>query len=87
MKFGHRGFNHAVREIATGRVDFTSQNHGYAVSREDLPEHLIITTKKSMTSQLKVYVTDTSLLSLFNTIQMQPLVHTTLATYLTSLSR
>ena len=25
MKFGHRGFNHAVREIATGRVDFTSQ--------------------------------------------------------------
>ena len=28
MKFGHRGFNHAVREIATGRVDFTSQNHG-----------------------------------------------------------
>ena len=43
MKFGHRGFNHAVREIATGRVDFTSQNHGYAVSREDLPEHLIIT--------------------------------------------
>lgn len=43
MKFGHRGFNHAVREIATGRIDFTSQNHGYAVSREDLPEHLIIT--------------------------------------------
>lgn len=43
MKFGHRGFNHAVREIATGRVDFTSQNHGYAVSREDLPESLIIT--------------------------------------------
>ncbi len=34
--------NHAVREIATGRVDFTSQNHGYAVSRESLPEHLII---------------------------------------------
>ena len=43
MKFGHRGFNHAVREIATGRVVFTSQNHGYAVSREDLPECLIVT--------------------------------------------
>ncbi|MDR0200075.1 MAG: carbamoyl phosphate synthase small subunit [Streptococcaceae bacterium] len=43
MKFGHRGFNHAVREIATGRVDFTSQNHGYAVSRENLPEDLLIT--------------------------------------------
>ncbi len=43
MTFGHRGFNHAVREIATGRVDFTSQNHGFAVSREDLPANLIIT--------------------------------------------
>ena len=43
MKFGHRGFNHAVREIVTGRVDFTSQNHGFAVSREDLPDCLMIT--------------------------------------------
>ena len=43
MKFGHRGFNHAVREIATGRVDFTSQNHGYAVSRDGFPECLIVT--------------------------------------------
>ena len=36
MKFGHRGFNHAVREIATGRVDFTSQNHGYSIDRDSL---------------------------------------------------
>lgn len=43
MKFGHRGFNHAVREIATGRVDFTSQNHGFAVSRDNLPDNLIVT--------------------------------------------
>ncbi|MBF0787799.1 MULTISPECIES: carbamoyl phosphate synthase small subunit [unclassified Streptococcus] len=43
MKFGHRGFNHAVREIATGRVDFTSQNHGFAVARENLPDCLMIT--------------------------------------------
>ncbi|QLF89813.1 carbamoyl phosphate synthase small subunit [Lactococcus lactis] len=43
MKFGHRGLNHAVREIATGRIDFTSQNHGYAVSSENLPEDLMIT--------------------------------------------
>ncbi|KXT78886.1 carbamoyl phosphate synthase small subunit [Streptococcus sp. DD13] len=43
MKFGHRGFNHAVREIATGRIDFTSQNHGYAVSRENFPDDLMIT--------------------------------------------
>ncbi|TCD46300.1 carbamoyl-phosphate synthase small subunit [Streptococcus sp. X16XC17] len=43
MKFGHRGFNHAVREIATGRVDFTSQNHGYVVERETLPDCLMVT--------------------------------------------
>lgn len=43
MTFGHRGFNHAVREIASGRVDFTSQNHGYAVKRDSLPNCLMIT--------------------------------------------
>lgn len=43
MTFGHRGFNHAVRELETGRVDFTSQNHGFAVSRDNLPDCLIIT--------------------------------------------
>jgi carbamoyl-phosphate synthase small subunit len=44
MPFGHRGFNHAVREIATGRIDFTSQNHGYAVDAASCdPDKLIIT--------------------------------------------
>jgi carbamoyl-phosphate synthase small subunit len=36
MKFGHRGFNHPVRDLTTGRIDFTSQNHGYAVDRNSL---------------------------------------------------
>ena len=31
MKFGHRGFNHPVRDLATGKIAFTSQNHGFAV--------------------------------------------------------
>ncbi|GBG96380.1 carbamoyl phosphate synthase small subunit [Lactococcus termiticola] len=43
MKFGHRGFNHAVRDLKTGRIDFTSQNHGYAVDRESLPDDLEVT--------------------------------------------
>lgn len=43
MKFGHRGFNHAVRSFTKDTIDFTSQNHGYAVSREDFPECLEIT--------------------------------------------
>ena len=37
LKFGHRGANHPVREIATGRVHITAQNHGYAVDGDTLP--------------------------------------------------
>lgn len=44
MKYGHRGFNHPVREIATGRIDFTSQNHGYAVDPASIdPDQLLVT--------------------------------------------
>jgi len=37
LKFGHRGANHPVRETATGRVDITSQNHGFCVDIDSLP--------------------------------------------------
>ncbi|HCM90255.1 MULTISPECIES: carbamoyl phosphate synthase small subunit [Vagococcus] len=36
LKYGHRGSNHPVKEIASNQVYFTSQNHGYAVSRDSL---------------------------------------------------
>ena len=36
MKYGHRGFNQPVRDLSTGRVYITSQNHGYAVVSESL---------------------------------------------------
>ncbi len=36
MKFGHRGFNHPVKNLATGEITFTSQNHGYAVDPASL---------------------------------------------------
>ncbi|MCF6515295.1 glutamine-hydrolyzing carbamoyl-phosphate synthase small subunit [Lactobacillus sp. S2-2] len=36
MKFGHRGFNHAVRTLENGKINFTSQNHGYAVERNSV---------------------------------------------------
>jgi carbamoyl-phosphate synthase small subunit len=32
LPFGHRGSNHPVKELATGRIDITSQNHGFAVA-------------------------------------------------------
>lgn len=48
MRFGHRGFNHPVREIATGRIDFTSQNHGYAVKRESINKDQLIITHEEI---------------------------------------
>jgi carbamoyl-phosphate synthase small subunit len=38
LKFGHRGGNQPVIETATGRVDITSQNHGFAVDINSLPD-------------------------------------------------
>lgn len=43
MKFGHHGANHPVKELATGRVFITSQNHGFAVDDKSLPDHLEVT--------------------------------------------
>ena len=37
MPFGHRGANHPVKELATGRVEITSQNHGFEVTVDSLP--------------------------------------------------
>ncbi|MDY4022349.1 carbamoyl phosphate synthase small subunit [Staphylococcus borealis] len=36
MKFGHRGANHPVKDLRTGKVDITSQNHGYAIDKASL---------------------------------------------------
>ncbi len=36
LKFGHRGGNHPVRDLDTGRIEMTSQNHSYAVDRDSL---------------------------------------------------
>ena len=38
MKFGHHGLNHPVRDMKTGKVFVTSQNHGFAVDATTLPE-------------------------------------------------
>ena len=43
MRFGHRGGNHPVKELVTGKVEITSQNHGFVVDEETLPESLLVT--------------------------------------------
>ena len=42
LKFGHRGANHPVKDLVTGRVYITAQNHGYAVDADGLPSGLEI---------------------------------------------
>ncbi len=40
MKFGHHGANHPVKDLDSGRVSITSQNHGFAVDESSLPPNL-----------------------------------------------
>ena len=43
LAFGHHGCNHPVKELATGRVQITSQNHNFAVLADMLPPELEVT--------------------------------------------
>lgn len=43
LKFGHRGSNHPVIDLRTNKVMMTAQNHGYAVTSENLPKNIQIT--------------------------------------------
>jgi carbamoyl-phosphate synthase small subunit len=43
MKFGHHGANHPVQDLDTGKVMITSQNHGFAVDRDSLPDNCRVT--------------------------------------------
>jgi carbamoyl-phosphate synthase small subunit len=43
MARGHRGANHPVKDLATGRVEITSQNHGFEVMAESLPKNVNVT--------------------------------------------
>jgi carbamoyl-phosphate synthase small subunit len=43
LKFGHRGANQPVMDLATGKVEITSQNHGFAVDEATLPPELEVT--------------------------------------------
>ena len=43
LKFGHRGGNQPVKDLATGKVAITSQNHGFAVDADSLPANVEVT--------------------------------------------
>nr|WP_256200122.1 hypothetical protein [Verrucomicrobium spinosum] len=43
LKFGHRGGNQPVKDLRSGKVSITSQNHGFAVDGESLPSNVEVT--------------------------------------------
>ena len=43
LKFGHRGANHPVKNVLTGHVAITSQNHGFTVDPDTLPRNAVVT--------------------------------------------
>ncbi len=43
LKFGHRGGNHPVKELNSGKIEITSQNHGFAIASESIPADVQVT--------------------------------------------
>jgi carbamoyl-phosphate synthase small subunit len=43
LKFGHRGANHPVKELRSGKIEITSQNHGFAVDPDTVPHDVEVT--------------------------------------------
>ena len=43
MHLGHRGANQPVKDLETGKVEITSQNHGFVVERDSLPDGVVET--------------------------------------------
>lgn len=53
MKFGHHGANHPVQDINTSQVMITSQNHGFAVDEDSLPNNLVATHRSLFDGSLQ----------------------------------
>ena len=51
LKFGHRGGNHPVKNLLTGKIEITSQNHSYAVDRESLANTRLKVTHLNLLDQ------------------------------------
>lgn len=51
LKFGHHGANHPVKDLTTGKVEITSQNHGFAVDMNSLPSGVVEVTHLSLNDQ------------------------------------
>ena len=86
MKFGHHGANHPVIETeGKKRVFITSQNHGFAVDEESLPDCLQITHRSLFDNTLQGIRHKENLHLVFKGIQKQALAHMILTLFLMNL--
>ena len=53
MDTGHRGANHPVKDLKTGQIEITSQNHGFVVNEASLPECLEVTHRSLFDSSVE----------------------------------
>jgi len=53
MHHGHRGANHPVKDLETGKVEITSQNHGFVVVGESLPANVVATHRSLFDDSLE----------------------------------
>jgi carbamoyl-phosphate synthase small subunit len=51
LSYGHRGGNHPVKEMLTGKVKITAQNHGYVVVDESIDSHIFEVTYRNVNDQ------------------------------------
>lgn len=59
MKFGHHGANHPVQVLESGKVMITSQNHGFAIDQDSLPDNIEVTHKSLFDGTLQgIHLTD-----------------------------
>ena len=64
MHHGHRGANHPVKDLATGKVEITSQNHGFVVMEKSLPANVEMSHQSLFDGSLEgIRVTDAPVFS------------------------
>jgi carbamoyl-phosphate synthase small subunit len=61
LKFGHRGGNQPVKDLRSGRVAITSQNHGFAVDADSLPKEMTALSKECGTANCRFSASSTIL--------------------------
>ena len=76
LKFGHRGANQPVKHLESDRVEITSQNHGFCVDIDSLPNSVDVTHINLNDGTLEGYSTESIPSFLSSIIQKHPPVHT-----------